>query len=386
MLLAAVLFYVFYWDYIAFAALVLTLALPAVLFLLTLPAAFLLRIRLEGSGGTGMRNTEIPVRVTVENRSFFPVSSAKLPLCFHNRFSGESRREILLFPIGGSNRTTLELPLYSRHCGCTEIRMKGIWLYDPLGITAVWRPFSLREEAAFFPEITELGGNAVISAASGMDSDVYSPYQRGDDPSQVFDYHEYRDGDKRKDIHWKLSQKLSRMMVKEYSLPMESRCRIAMELPAAEADSRDKRDFLLSAGASFSEWYQRQGIHHEFCWYSPEIKSTECQTITCKEEYFTALGKVLRLDGTIPSDEESPLLDSLLGSGLSGCSVLLYLTDELSAGQAAKLLTIREMMPVTVVCACASEAADSLGDGGVEVILPEESGEQESRVSRKSKD
>ena len=55
---------------------------------------------------------------------------------------------------------------------------------------------------------------------TSADSDRFSTYKKGDDPSEIFDIREYADGDKIQRIHWKLSSKTGDLMVKEGSLPL----------------------------------------------------------------------------------------------------------------------------------------------------------------------
>lgn len=49
---------------------------------------------------------------------------------------------------------------------------------------------------------------------SNEDSDRFSLYKKGDDPSEIFDIRDFKDGDRFQQIHWKLSSKTGHYMVK----------------------------------------------------------------------------------------------------------------------------------------------------------------------------
>jgi len=62
------------------------------------------------------------------------------------------------------------------------------------------------------------------------DSNEFSPYKSGDDPSEVFQIREYREGDKTSRIHRKLSYKYNEMMMKEYSSPINTKILLIFDL------------------------------------------------------------------------------------------------------------------------------------------------------------
>ena len=72
----------------------------------------------------------------------------------------------------------------------------------------------------------------VVMDETSADSDRFSTYKKGDDPSEIFDIREYADGDKIQRIHWKLSSKTGDLMVKEGSLPLMKEIHIFIDLCA----------------------------------------------------------------------------------------------------------------------------------------------------------
>ena len=54
-----------------------------------------------------------------------------------------------------------------------------------------------------------------------MESFRYSGARPGDDPGETFDIREYQEGDSIRQIHWKLTGKLDKMMIRQRSFPVD---------------------------------------------------------------------------------------------------------------------------------------------------------------------
>lgn len=92
-------------------------------------------------------------------------------------------------------------------------------------VSSVWKEDQVdgKEELSVLPEYYA----AVVEIASQIreqliDSEEYDEKRPGDDPSQIFQIREYREGDRMQRIHWKASARTSQLMVKDYSMPIGS--------------------------------------------------------------------------------------------------------------------------------------------------------------------
>lgn len=70
------------------------------------------------------------------------------------------------------------------------------------------------------------------------DSDTSSPDRRGSDLTEPFRLREYAPGDSLRQIHWKLSSKLDRLVIREPGMPPRARCS-SSGTAAADAAARD---------------------------------------------------------------------------------------------------------------------------------------------------
>ena len=108
----------------------------------------------------------------------------------------------------------------------------------------------------------------------GLETDDYSKTSKGDDPSEIFDIHEYHDGDKINRIHWKLTAKQDKTMVKDYSLPISNSIVLMADLHL-DTNTDDYMliyDTLVEAIASISYYLIENDTPHKVVWYDKKKK------------------------------------------------------------------------------------------------------------------
>lgn len=345
-LLVAIVFYLFYWDYIAFAALLLVVILPAVSWLVTLIVSFGVQFRLETPRSVAVKGGEPGILwLYAVNRRYLPITAARLVFTLKNRFGGLPEREEILFPIGGMNTLRVEVCLRSAHCGRLEAHADWIRLYDFFCLLPVPKRIRLRTELTVLPETFPMEGEPRLSSVEDDDSGTYSLWKRGDDLSQVFDYHEYREGDRMKSINWKLSARLDRLMVKEGSLPLSRTLRIGVDL-AGQA-SLAQMDLVLDAFCSLTEQLTGKGIPCEAVWEGePGLLRLENA-----EDCGLAIAQLYQ---SLPC-QRSWMLERMAEGTYTG---FVYMTASLSVEKAGLLKQLRERAPVSVLYGAGADAAD----------------------------
>lgn len=168
---------------------------------------------------TAIKHTSIGGMLRFTNRGILPASVYGY-LVWHNLRTGETETwEKTVFLWG---RRTREVPLSfaSEHCGKLTVQWSGMHLEDAFGMF-VFPVLDCPEQsvvvhpAGFSMELLISGGGAAM-----LDSDRYSQDKPGNDPGETFAIREYVAGDMVKHIHWKLSQKTDKLMVRELGLPI----------------------------------------------------------------------------------------------------------------------------------------------------------------------
>ena len=120
------------------------------------------------------------------------------------------------------------------------------------------------------------------------DSDTSSPDRRGSDLTEPFRLREYAPGDSLRQIHWKLSSKLDRLVIREPGMPA-ARTLLVFWDRSGDAAARDAQaEAVFSVCQSLSE----QGYAYQLGW--PEGGTARFAEAGSTEELLRDLPLLLR--------------------------------------------------------------------------------------------
>ena len=118
------------------------------------------------------------------------------------------------------------------------------------------------------PELQTRSIQTDEAADLGQDSVTYSTEQAGNDPSEIFQLRDYRDGDPRHSVHWKLSSRMNRLIVREFGLPLNASLHFLLELRAGAEPAASEA--MLGAVLAFSEYLMARKVTHAVSWIGDE--------------------------------------------------------------------------------------------------------------------
>lgn len=202
------------------------LALPPILFLLSLPSMLGLNIQLEGPS-RALRGEKAECRVRFSNSRLLPIHHAAVRLELRNLYTGNAQVESRHLRNLASAGLRLTLP--TGECGVLRYRITRCELRDPLGLFAIRRSFDRELLCAVLPEARKAQVNldAVLDA-----SRVLKP-KYGGGFSEEYDLRAYRPGDMTNSIHWKLSSKTDDLIVREALTLQNSAIYLVLDHPGA---------------------------------------------------------------------------------------------------------------------------------------------------------
>lgn len=244
------------------------------------------KIRAEMVSATHVVNKgeAIPITVQINNPTIFPISNVKIYITYRNSYSKEKYHKEFQVSVDAGTKTYTTFHLFSDFAGNMIISLKGLRIYDYLKLFSLKRKFKGEIRAAVLPcyyELTE--SNISNNHINLIESDVYSPYKSGDDPSEVFTIREYREGDRLQRIHWKLSQKQGQLMIKEFSDPMNCSVLLLVNLCILEEENiLHYLDAILECSLSLSYTFLMKGQQHYFTWY--DINHGCCRRVRVVQE------------------------------------------------------------------------------------------------------
>ena len=283
------------------------LAIPIFMFGLLSYIFGKLKVDLVSAVHISGRGENIPVTVQLNNPTIFPISNIKIYLSYKNSYSSDKHSKVLTVSVDARTKTNVTFELYSNYAGNIVITLKGVRVYDYLKLFSRRRRMKSERKAAVLPYYYEIGeGDVLNHPTSSLESEYYSSYKSGDDPSEVFAIREYREGDRLQRIHWKLSIKQDQLMIKEFSDPVN--CSILLQVDLCVPRGEHVLYFinaLLEASISLSYTFLSRGQLHYFTWY--DAKHGSCQKIRVAQEtdLFEAVDSLL---GALPYEASTDAL------------------------------------------------------------------------------
>lgn len=279
------LFAVLYDKYITLVLFFMLLILPVLLFVHLIYLQTRIQVRFHERMGVIGKNEDIQILIEVENKSIFPVSDIAVRFCYQNMFSDEKKHEIISFSVPGRRhgknaKKHMTLVLATPCCGNIHVTCERVKIFDYLHLTAFTKKPGRKSKTISKSEVSisvlpafeevDLSDSelAMEEDVFSMENDHFSKVKPGDDPSEIFDIREYREGDRIHRIHWKLSSKRNQWMVKDFSLPMSCQTAVLLDLyqPEMDKDVCTFMDEILSEALSVSFSLLQQGILHDFVW------------------------------------------------------------------------------------------------------------------------
>ena len=180
-------------------------------------------------------------RLTLTNHSVLPVFLGKGTLLWENEFTGEKGEMPIAFSLGGKGKQVIEIQGRSQWCGCIRFALNSWKSFDFFGICSRKRKTELCSCTVVMPEKQKQDFSFLTKEGFDMESFRYSGSRPGDDPGETFDIREYREGDSIRQIHWKLTGKMDRLIIREKSFPVDDTVLILAEafLPEKDPGSTD---------------------------------------------------------------------------------------------------------------------------------------------------
>ena len=281
---------VFCGSFLSLAATALLVLTPPVFALLHLRAAKKLRVRLDApvnleKGEEGM------LRICVENASALPVCLLGIRLRLSNLLMGQTVVRHYRLTALPHRSGVSEYCLSSAHCGRIQMTAERCRLYDPFGIIGI----RLKETAVAAMTVQPKGFVQSVyvtpDANCPDDSENYSQERSGYDLSEVYALRDYYPGDSLRQIHWKLSGKLDKLVIREPSLPVRWSVLVFWERTqnATPEETDAQADVVITTCRSILE----AGVQFTICWNDAQEQQCVSQPVRSIDELTGLLPRLL---------------------------------------------------------------------------------------------
>lgn len=276
------------------------------------------------------KDSSTRLTLKMDNPTRLPVSSCHAVLSFCSGFYGETKLNTHVFPLRANHDNALVFPVVLTKCGLYEASLLRFEVYDFLHLFHFQKECDIKAQVRVFPvsEISQTPHEALYT--EGFDEFEESE-KKGNVSSNVTDVREYRPGDRLQKIHWKLSSKIDKLMVKENEATSTNQFFMLLELyqPSREDCAADPAlnailDTALEQAQSLAlELIEAQEIFI-FAFYSVGKEDFVMSTIRCQDDFTEALSECFYEKAY---DTENLALDIYERSGLSK-GTLLHITHK----------------------------------------------------------
>jgi uncharacterized protein (DUF58 family) len=277
-------------DYLSSFVFLFFLLLPGVSLLVTAAFCRDSLVVIKTGAVTAAKGDLLSIEVSVTNPSWLPVRT-RVELLIHNELTGDAERELLVLMTGRRGGSVTQALSFAR-AGRVRLSIERTGVYDLLGLVCLKTKRANRMSAGILvlPDIVETAGiGSDGGALHDIENDGLMQVVKGDDPSELYDIREYRPGDRVTRIHWKLSDKSGRLMVKELGRVLAGDALVMLDLNGGAEEA----DALLTAFASVSSSLARAGVSHDVEWYAARRRELRKDHIASKADSDRVVASIL---------------------------------------------------------------------------------------------
>lgn len=252
-LVSVTVFYAFFYGWFSEFLWYLVLVLPLFSLVLSLPSMLGLRVRVEVASLVRRGGS---CAMAIRHRSRFPLCGVKLRMRLEHSITGQKHR--FKFISRRDLQDTWELPV--EHCGCVRWQLDRVWVCDYLGLIRLPRRLSATGLVLVLPWAVPprnrpslrqyLSRPPVPKAGGGF--------------AEHHELRDYRPGDALRTIHWKLTAKTDRPVVREPQEPPSDDIVLSLDLWS----DPEALDSVLDQTLYLSQWLMGQELSHQVVWLS----------------------------------------------------------------------------------------------------------------------
>ncbi|MBQ9861101.1 MAG: DUF58 domain-containing protein, partial [Clostridia bacterium] len=234
------------------------------------------------------------VSLEISNYSLLPVSQITVFANYKNTFFKHYDVGEFQFFAPPLSKNRYEIEIRSRHAGKIDVFFKKARVFDYFGVFSLPIRMKKHVSVSFLPRVHSIEPTLRKNTYTASETNLYSQHKPGDDPAEVFAIREYVDGDKLSRVHWKLTSKQDKYMVKDYSLPINEAVLILPELVFDEGNETnlDLIDSVLEIAFSLSHTLIERKTLHAIGYYNAEVDKVCVQKIGDLDDLYSVFGEI----------------------------------------------------------------------------------------------
>jgi uncharacterized protein (DUF58 family) len=289
-IISAALLYLFANETITLALLIICILAPVVSTAVLMLSSDRIGVTLEPGEIT---KDGVTFNAVISNQRLMPLAEIEVPVeCVHLR-TGQSDSLIVNGTSSGRKDKVISITAGINHAGRYELTAKNARLMDPLRLWS--KDIKLNQEAAItvMPDQFDIRLSVTNSAAAMLDSEQLSRLGKGIEPGEVRSIREYAPGDPIKNIHWKLSEKTDKLLVKELELPMTGEILAILDTYSENDPEFEDMDAIAAVYVSLLRSLVTYDMDFSAGWIDPETSLPVIRQIRTEQELLAAADEFL---------------------------------------------------------------------------------------------
>ena len=246
-LISTFIFFLFYKMWVSWYCLIALLVIPVLALIVTIVASQTVRFKVDGPSAT-LKGKPAYIRLKIDGiASAF--SFYKVRLVSTDHMSGATEKKVIVICDNGVTK----IPLETKHCGAYSYKLSKLKVYDLLGffhfnlnlnkdIELLVRPTP--EMPGYMPDMFGFKAKNLRKSKKAH--------------SEIYDIRDYQLGDPVKSIHWKMSAKKDKFLVKEPLEEYGGYSRVILKM----TDDRDELDLHLGQILFTSKFFLDHEVPH----------------------------------------------------------------------------------------------------------------------------
>lgn len=350
-------FFILYRDPLSLILFLVVLAIPLLLLALVFLMRLGIRVTVETGHSVCLCGETAKLSLVIANYSPLPVSQIKVFATYKNMFFQQSDVGEFNFFAPPFSKNRYEIKMHSRHAGRIDVFFKKARVLDYLGLFSLPVRMKKTISVSFLPRVHTIEPTLRRNNYTASEATMYSKHKPGDDPSEVFAVREYVEGDKINRIHWKLTSKQDKYIVKDFSLPINESVLILPELlfdGGQEADL-DLVDAVLEVAFSLSHVFVERKTLQAIGYYNAEADKVCSQKINDLDDLYAVFGAIFNTSRYY----DTPVLAGADADMLQNVSHVVYIGADMTAEQCAALSARKnDVLLYTVINVVDDDAMD----------------------------
>lgn len=217
--------------YPAYLAFILSIIIPIISLTILIINRLCIRIKINIKEEVVSKGDKLSVCIEAKNMGIF-VSGEMV--AYIELYYGEHKRirKKICFSAVPFKQSVANFEIAAEYAGNLRIICKKALLYDYLRIFKI-KLFRRKKEYRVQVLPKPLPVQIIYNQSENheiIEASMYHPFKKGYDRTELFNVREYVPGDNLRDIHWKLTDRMDKYMVKEYSLPISIGLGVVVDL------------------------------------------------------------------------------------------------------------------------------------------------------------